>query len=49
MIKFREYKPRGGWMKYRKRQEIKERVKSVIIVLLLLISYGIVSYLENGV
>lgn len=49
MIKFREYKPRGGWMKYRKRQEIKERVKSVTIVLLLLISYGIVSYLENGV
>ena len=49
MIKFREYKPRGGWMKYRKRQEIKERVKSVIIVLLLLISYGIFSYLENGV
>lgn len=49
MIKFREYKPRGGWMKYRKRQEIKERVKSVSIVLLLLISYGIVSWLENGV
>ena len=49
MIKFREYKPRGGWMKYRKRQEIKERVKSVGIFLLLLISYGIVSWLENGV
>ena len=49
MIKFNEYKPCGGWIKYRKRQEIKERVKSVIIVLLLLISYGIVSYLENGV
>lgn len=49
MIKFNEYTPRGGWIKYRKRQEIKERVKAVGIVLLLLIAYGIVGYLETGV
>ena len=49
MIKFNEYTPRGGWIKYRKRQEIKERVKAVGIVFLLLIAYGIVSYLETGV
>lgn len=49
MIKFNEYTPRGGWIKYRKRQEIKERVKAVSIVLLLLVAYGIVGYLETGV
>lgn len=45
MIKLNEYIPRGGWIKYRKRQEIKEWVKSVGIFLLLLIAYGIVDYL----
>ena len=48
MIKFNEYTPRGGWIKYRKRQEIKERVKAVGIVFLLLIAYEIVGYLETG-
>lgn len=53
MIKFNEYVPRGGWIKYRKRQEIKERVKTALLFISLLLAYclacGIVSYIEGGV
>lgn len=53
MIKFNEYTPEGGWIKYRKRQEIKERVKAVLLSLALLLAYGlvcgIVGYIESGV
>lgn len=53
MIKFNEYKPRGGWIKYRKRQEIKERAKVALLVFGLLLAYGlscgIVEYIESGV
>ena len=49
MIKFNEYTPRGGWVKYRKRQEIKERAKAALLVLVLLLAYGIVGYIERGV
>ena len=53
MIKFNEYKPCGGWIKYRKRQEIKERVKTALLSLALLLAYGlacgIVEYIERGV
>lgn len=49
MIKFNEYTPRGGWIKYRKRQEIKERAKSALLVFVLLLAYGIVGYVEKGV
>jgi hypothetical protein len=49
MIEFNEYTPRGGWIKYRKRQEIKERVKVAFLAFVLLLAYGIVGYIESGV
>ena len=53
MIKFNEYKPRGGWIKYRRRQEIKERVKTAFLFFSLILAYclacGIVGYIERGV
>ena len=53
MIKFSEYTPRGGWIKYRKRQEIKERVKTALLFFSLILVYGlacgIVGYIERGV
>ena len=49
MIKFNEYKPRGGWIKYRKSQEIKERAKVAFLAFVLLLAYGIVGYIESGV
>lgn len=53
MIKFNEYVPRGGWIKYRKRQKIKERAKVAFLVFGLLLAYclacGIVEYIESGV
>lgn len=49
MIEFNEYTPRGGWIKYRKRQEIKERAKVALLAFVLLLAYGIVGYIESGV
>lgn len=49
MIEFKEYKPQEGWIKYRKRQEIKERAKAVLFAFVLLLAYGIVGYIERGV
>lgn len=49
MIKFNEYTPCGGWVKYRKRQKIKERSKAALLAFVLLLAYGIVGYIEKGV
>lgn len=48
-VEFNEYTPCGGWVKYRKRQEIKERAKAALLAFVLLLGYGIVGYIERGV
>lgn len=48
MVKFNEYIPKGGWAKYRRRQELKERLKAGAFVLLLLGGYALCGYLEHG-
>jgi hypothetical protein len=48
MVKFNEYIPKGGWVKYRRRQELKERLKAGAFALLLLGGYALCGYLERG-
>lgn len=48
MIKINEYIPKGGWIKYRRRQELKERLKAAAVGILLVASYVVCGYIERG-
>lgn len=48
MIKINEYTPKGGWIKYRRHQELKERLKAVAAGLLLVIVCAVCGYIERG-
>lgn len=48
MFEVNEYIPKGGWVKYRRRQELKERLKAGAFALLLLGGYALCGYLEHG-
>lgn len=48
MFEINEYIPKGGWVKYRRRQELKERLKAGAFALLLLGGYALCGYLEHG-
>ena len=48
MIKINEYIPKGGWTKYRRRQELKERFKAAAVGILLVATYAVCGYIERG-
>lgn len=48
MIEFNEYIPKGGWIKHRRRQELKERLKAGAACLVLLAAYAVCGYIERG-
>lgn len=48
MFEINEYIPRGGWVKYRRRQELKERLKAGAACLVLLAAYAVCGYIERG-
>lgn len=48
MIKINEYIPKGGWVKYRRRQELKERLKAVGAGLLMIAVLVVCGYVERG-
>lgn len=48
MIKINEYIPKGGWVKYRRRQELKERLKAWAVGLLLVAVCAVCGYIERG-
>lgn len=47
-MEFNEWMPRGGWVKYRKRQELKEKILTGFAALVLLFSYCVCGYIERG-
>ena len=48
MIKINEYIPKGGWTKYRRRQELKERLKAGAVGILWVAVYAVCGYIERG-
>lgn len=48
MIRINEYIPKGGWIKYRRRQELKERLKAVCVGLLTIAVLAVCGYIERG-
>lgn len=48
-MKVNEYIPKGGWMKYRRRQEMKERIRVAAIAVALLVAYCVVGYIDGGI
>lgn len=47
MIKINEYIPKGGWTKYRRRQELKERLKAAAVGILSVVIYAVCCYIER--
>jgi hypothetical protein len=47
-MEFNEYMPKGGWLKYRRRQAIIERLKISGMTVALFASYCLVGYIEMG-
>lgn len=47
MIKINEYIPKGGWIKYRRRQELKERLKAAAVGILCVVIYAVCCYIER--
>lgn len=45
---FREYKPEGGWIKYRKRKALMDKIAAVGAFIAILVIYGLTGYLESG-
>ena len=48
-MEFNEWMPKGGWVKYRKRQALKEKIEIVSAVLVLLFFYCVCGYIERGI
>ena len=47
-MNFNEYMPKGGWIRYRRRHEIMERVKAGCWGLAIVLAYCVVGYIETG-
>lgn len=47
-MEFNEYTPKGGWLKYRRNQKIKETLKAWGAALFLLAVYVIAGNIERG-
>lgn len=48
MFEVNEWKPKGGWWKYHRRQELKEKIFAYCGLILLLLGYCFVGYIERG-
>lgn len=48
MFEVNEYIPRGGWIKYCRRQKLKERFKAWAAGLLIMAAYAVCGYIERG-
>lgn len=46
-VYFKEYQPKGGWLKHRRRQAIKEGLISASLILGLVLAYVFVAHLES--
>lgn len=47
-MEFNEYMPKGGWLKYRRRQAMLERLKIAGVMVALVAAYCFAGYLEKG-
>jgi hypothetical protein len=47
-MEFNEDMPKGGWLKYRRRQEMIERIKVAGMMVALVAAYSLVGYIEMG-
>lgn len=48
-MEFNEDMPKGGWLKYRRRQEMIERIKVAGMMVALVAAYCFAGYIEMGV
>ena len=48
MFEVNEWKPKVGWVKYRRRQEIKSKICAYLGLAMLLLGYCLVGYIERG-
>lgn len=48
-MEFNEYRPNGGWMKYRRRKEMLDKVRTSIYLAVVIVTYCIVGALEAGI
>lgn len=46
-MKFNEYQPKGGWIKYRKRKALKERVLTAFGCFFIVGAYAFIGFIEN--
>ncbi len=47
-MEFNEYMPKGGWLKYRRRQAMIERIKIAGMAAVLIAAYCFVGYIDVG-
>lgn len=47
-MEFNEYKPKGGWASYKRRQKFKERIQMALAIALLVLAYGTAGFIERG-
>lgn len=47
-MEFNEYTPKGGWLKYRRNQKVKDRIQMALAIALLIIAYGAAGFIERG-
>lgn len=45
---FKEYMPRGGWLRHYHREGIKGTVAGWALVIAMLLAYGLAGYIERG-
>lgn len=48
-MEFNEYRPNGGWVKYRRRKEMLEKARTFIYLTVVIVTYCIVGALEAGI
>ena len=49
MFEVNEYIPKGGWVKYRKRKERKEKIYAWLAAIFLVACFAVVGYIERGI
>ena len=48
-MEFNEYRPNGGWVKYRRRKEMLDKARTSIYMAVVIAAYCIVGALEAGI
>lgn len=48
-MEFDEYRPNGGWVKYRRRKEMLDKARTSICLAVVIAAYCIVGALEVGI